>query len=245
MKIERGLICMFSEKKFVQKITGAGIDDLVLQLHDARAKVFEAAEKAKTDPKAKAGLDEARIAYALAEAALEKAKAEHQGLVALTQLLAAMTTAGKDAYPIRKAMVDLLKDEPAQAVPAKAEAPARQTPTPQAQPKAKAPVQPAPAQSVPAQPAQQAAPAQSQAQAAQANGDGTETGVFTVLETRAGKSPGTVRAYCQAIGSDQKVAVYGKNGNGQVLAGAVGKTVAVKYRQGEKGLIAVNVQVAG
>jgi hypothetical protein len=91
-----------------------------------------------------------------------------------------------------------------------------------------------------AQPAQQAQP-NGQAQAA---GDGTETGTFTVLEVRSGKSPGAVRAYCQAI-DGTKHAVYAKNGAGQALAGAVDKTVEIKYRQGHKGLIALGVRLAG
>ncbi|NHM25948.1 hypothetical protein G7K71_02765 [Desulfofundulus sp. TPOSR] len=75
------------------------------------------------------------------------------------------------------------------------------------------------------------------AQNAQAN-DGTETGTFTVLEVRSGKSPGVVRAYCQAI-DGTKHAVYAKNGAGQALT--VGKMVKIRYRQGEKGLIALSV----
>jgi len=205
---------MFSDK-LVQKLTGQGVENLVLRLHDARARVFEAAEKAKADPKAKAALDEARAAYAQAEAALEKAKAEHAGLVVLAQLLAAMTQAGKDTNPIRQAIVNLLKDEPAQ------------TQEPQS------PAQ----QQTPAVPAQ--APIQQPA-----NTDGTETGTFTVLEARPGKSPGTVRAYCQAA-DGSKYAVYAKNGSGQALAGAVGRRVTVKYRQGDKGLIALDVRLAG
>lgn len=84
-------------------------------------------------------------------------------------------------------------------------------------------------------------PAQN-AQAAQ--NDGTATGTFTVTEARATKSPGVVRAYCLAV-DGSKVAVYGKNGNGQTLAQAVGKQVQVKYREGEKGLIALSVRLAG
>ncbi|NPV72295.1 MAG: hypothetical protein HPY89_00575 [Pelotomaculum sp.] len=209
---------MFSDK-LVQRLTGAGIADLVLRVHDARNRVFEAAEKAKADPQAKGALEEARRAYALSEAALEKARAEHQGLVTLTQLLAAMTSAGKDTNPIRLAMVKLLQDEPTQPAPAQ--------------------TQPQPAPAAPAEPA----PAQPPA-SAPANGDGTETGTFTVLEVRLGKSLGTVRAYCQAEDGN-KYAIYAKNGNGQALAGAVGKTVNVKYRRVDKGLWAVNVQIAG
>ncbi|MGB9804374.1 hypothetical protein, partial [Desulfofundulus sp.] len=68
--------------------------------------------------------------------------------------------------------------------------------------------------------------------------DGTETGTFKVLEARPGKSPGVVRAYCRAK-DGTKHAVFAKNGAGQALAGAVGKTVEIKYRQGDKGFIAL------
>ena len=96
-------------------------------------------------------------------------------------------------------------------------------------------------QPAPAQPAQQAQP---NGQVAQGQNEGTATGTFTVTEARATKTPGVVRAYCLAE-DGSKVAVYGKNGNGQTLAQAVGKRVQVKYRQGEKGLIALSVRLAG
>ncbi|MGI6284851.1 hypothetical protein SEF58_03415 [Neomoorella humiferrea] len=63
---------------------------------------------------------------------------------------------------------------------------------------------------------------------------------MTVLEARPGSSPGTVRAWCE--GAEGKVVVYGKNGAGEALAGAVGKKVQVRYRHGNKGLIAVEVR---
>jgi len=72
---------------------------------------------------------------------------------------------------------------------------------------------------------------------------GPRTGTFTVLEARPGKSPGTIRAYCQAE-DGAKHAVYAKSAAGQTLAGAVGRQVEVKYRQGDHGLIAVSVNVA-
>ncbi|AEG15167.1 hypothetical protein Desku_1587 [Desulfofundulus kuznetsovii DSM 6115] len=74
--------------------------------------------------------------------------------------------------------------------------------------------------------------------------DGTETGTFKVLELRQGKNQGVVRAWCE--GADgRKVAVFAKNGAGQALAGAVGKMVEIKYRQGDRGLIALGVRLAG
>ncbi|KYH32041.1 hypothetical protein [Neomoorella mulderi] len=81
-----------------------------------------------------------------------------------------------------------------------------------------------------------------QAQPAQPAQDdsGLETGIFHVLEARESR-PGVVRAYCQAEGGG-KQAVFAKNGNSRALAGAVGKQVMVKYRRGDKGLIAVEVR---
>jgi len=73
--------------------------------------------------------------------------------------------------------------------------------------------------------------------------EGPETGTFTVLEVRPGRSPGTIRAYCEAEGG-VKYAVFAKHSAGQVLAGAVGRKVVVKYRPGDRGLIALSVQVA-
>jgi hypothetical protein len=91
---------------------------------------------------------------------------------------------------------------------------------------------------------EQVPPAQQGQPDGQTAGDGTETGTFKVLELRQGKNQGVVRAWCE--GADgRKVAVFAKNGAGQALAGAVGKTVEIKYRQGDRGLIALNVRLAG
>jgi hypothetical protein len=71
-----------------------------------------------------------------------------------------------------------------------------------------------------------------------------ESGTFTVLEVRAGKSEGTVRAYCQ--GEDgAKVPIYAKNGAAQALSKAVGKKVVVKFRRLDKGLFALEARPAG
>jgi chromosome segregation ATPase len=74
----------------------------------------------------------------------------------------------------------------------------------------------------------------------QAKADGLETGTFTVLEVRAGKSEGTVRAYCE--GDTGKVAVYAKNGAAKVLSGAAGRKVEVRFRRLDKGLFAVEAR---
>ncbi len=66
-------------------------------------------------------------------------------------------------------------------------------------------------------------------------------GVFLVLEARPGKSPETIRAYCE--GPDgKKVAVYAKNGNGQMLLRCLGKRVKIECTPGDKGLIAYKVE---
>lgn len=85
---------------------------------------------------------------------------------------------------------------------------------------------------------QPAAGAPPQAQQA----DGLETGAFTVLEARA-TDRGAVRAWCQAE-DGTKLAIFGKNGTGQALANAVGKRVKVRFRRGDKGLIAIAVSAA-
>jgi len=192
---------------------------------DARIKAQEAAlspaQRANPPELAKLHqeLNQARAEYADSEAKLEALKARHAGAVALANLLAAMTQAGKDTQALEAAIEAALNGQAAQA----------QKPA----------VQPAQVAAQQAQPAQPQAPAQ----AAQQN-DGTATGTFTVTEARATKSPGVVRAYCLAE-DGSKVAVYGKNGNGQTLAQAIGKQVEVRYRQGDKGLIALNVRLAG
>lgn len=71
-----------------------------------------------------------------------------------------------------------------------------------------------------------------------------ESGEFMVIETRPGSSPGTVRAYCEAE-DGTKHAIFAKNGMGQKLNQSIGKKVSVKYRQGDKGLIAYGVEVIG
>ncbi|MBC7324554.1 MAG: hypothetical protein H5T99_04480, partial [Moorella sp. (in: Bacteria)] len=162
-------------------------------------------------------LNQARAEYAASEARLEALKARHAGAIALANLLAAYVQAGKDTQALEAAIEAALSGKDAQE------------------------------QKLAAQPTQQAQPngQPTQAQNAQVNGqkaDSTATGTFKVLECRESK-PGVVRAYCE--GPDGKVAVFAKNGNAQALAGAIGKKVEVKYRQGEKGLIALNVRLAG
>jgi hypothetical protein len=189
---------------------------------DARIKAAEAAippnQRANSPELAKLHqeLNQARAEYAASEARLEALKARHAGAVALANLLAAYVQTGTDGLAAAlEAAIAVALNETAQ----------EQKPA--------------------AQPAQQAQSATQPTQPngqGQAAGDGTATGTFKVLECRESK-PGVVRAYCE--GPDGKVAVFAKNGNAQALAGAVGKQVQVKYRQGEKGLIALSVRLAG
>lgn len=66
-------------------------------------------------------------------------------------------------------------------------------------------------------------------------------GVFLVLEARPSRSPETIRAYCE--GTDgRKVAVYAKNGNGQMLVRSLGKRVKIECTPGDKGLFAYKVE---
>lgn len=54
-----------------------------------------------------------------------------------------------------------------------------------------------------------------------------------------------VSGYRQGLveGSDgRRMVVYGKNGAGQALADAVGRRVEVRYRRGDKGLMAVEAR---
>jgi hypothetical protein len=77
----------------------------------------------------------------------------------------------------------------------------------------------------------------------QGSDDDLETGIFTILEVRDGRSPGTVRAWCE--GPEGKVAVFAKNGTGQALRDALGRQIEARYRRGDKGLIAFSVRLAG
>jgi len=187
-------------REILDKLTAPGLDKLTVDVHRARAVVFDA-DKLGDAKK----LNEARKRLAEAEAALNEARAAHQGLIALVNLAAGLAHAGrvKDAENLLSAACGQEAEAPAEA----------KDKTPAAPPKA------------------------------QVNGDGTETAVVTVLEARAGASQGTIRAFCETPGG--RHAVYGKNGVGQTLAGAVGKQVRIKYRRGDKGLIALAAELMG
>lgn len=192
---------------------------------DARIKAVEAAIPPNQRPsspelaKLHQELNVARAEYAASEAKLEALKARHSGAIALANLLAACVQAGKDTAGLEAAIAEALGEGQEQ----------------------KPPAQPAQQAQLNGQQARAQNQANGQGQAGAKN-DGTATGTFKVLECRESK-PGVVRAYCE--GPEGKVAVYAKNGNAQALAGAVGRQVEVRYRQGEKGLIALSVKLAG
>jgi hypothetical protein len=154
---------------------------------------------------------EARKALERAEAALEQLKLQCQADIAVVNLIAARYHAG-DPDKARKILEAYFVGS--------GEVDASESMPPDLEP-------------------EQPVPVHEQGQV-QPQGNGLETGTFTVLEARAGSSPGTVRAWCE--GPEGKVAVFGKNGAGKALAGAVGKQVEVKYKRGDKGLIAIGVR---
>lgn len=92
-------------------------------------------------------------------------------------------------------------------------------------------------EALPAQ-AEKPVPAQQEPVPAKGESDLAE-GTFKVLEARAGKSPDTVRAWCE--GPDGKAVVYAKNGVGRALMAAVGKRVTIRFRRLDKGLFATKV----
>ncbi|MFZ5650265.1 MAG: hypothetical protein ACOY4I_05385 [Bacillota bacterium] len=180
----------------------------------------EVVRRLESDPeyqKIKVKLQDARVNLAFAEAELERAKADHAGLVAMTGLITAMVNTGK-IDGVERFVHDILgSDNLSDKYPARDSGKA--------------------GDSIPAGPNR----ASGQTAAAGPDGDELETDAFMVLEARESK-PGTVRGYCQSADGN-KVAVYAKNSHGQTLAGAVGEFVQISYRKGDKGLIATSVKL--
>ena len=208
-----------------ERVVGKDIENCVLKMHQTRTELYDILDKvkareaiigpAKRDKDSVlqglySSLNEARVNYAAAEATLERVKAEHTGIVSLTNLLTAYVQAGKDTSELEKAICTLLgetsKDDGNNAETNSCKNTVKQDENPKEQE------------------------------------DENETGEFTVLEARLGKSPGTVRAYCEASDGN-KYAIFAKNGNGKKLSTAIGKTIRAKYIQGDKGLIAFEVEV--
>lgn len=216
-----------------KKLTGKGIEECVLRFHANRNKLYEIIDKIKVREaqlnstankdkdqvlqKLQQELNDVRVQYAVAEATLEKVKAEQSGLISLVGLLTASIQAGKlkETTEIEAAIAKIIDPESLGLPKEKEEAQEGKIDNDMPQ---------------------------SSLHGTETQGDEMESKVFTVLEVRNGKSEGTIRAYCEAR-DGSKHAVFAKNGNGKKLVDSVGKSVSVKYRQGDKGLIAFAVDV--
>jgi len=173
-------------------------------------------------------LQDARVNLAFAEAELEREKAEHSGFVALTGLLAAMVNAGQmsDLKNTEAVLAGMLKCQGKENQANRTVDNAIATSGRQEGQTVNAPVQP---------------PTQGFVQSATQVENDVKSGVFIVLEARPSKTPGTIRGYCQSQ-DGSNVAIYAKNGYGQILAQSVGSSVQVSFRHGIKGLIATSVK---
>lgn len=182
-----------------------------------KAEVLRCLESDGEYRKLKEQFQDARVNLAIAEAELEREKANHNGLVALLGFITAMVNAGKidDAEKYAREILGFGNQD------YKVPAPENGKTSGNA-------------------PAYTDKAFEQTAAAVSEEGD-LQTGAFMVLEARESR-PGTVRGYCLAADGN-KVAVYAKNGHGQTLAGAVGGFVQVSYRKGDKGLIATSVKL--
>lgn len=182
-----------------------------------KAEVLRRLESDGEYRKLKAQFQDARVNLAIAEAELEREKANHNGLVALLGFITALVNAGKieDAEKYAREILGFGNQDYKVPAPENGKTSGN---TPAYTDKA----------------FEQTAAAVSE------EGD-LQTGAFMVLEARESR-PGTVRGYCLAADGN-KVAVYAKNSHGQTLAGAVGGFVQVSYRKGDKGLIATSVKL--
>jgi hypothetical protein len=182
-----------------------------------KAEVLRRLESDGDYRKLKEQFQDVRVNLAIAEAELEREKADHNGLVALLGFITAMVNAGKIDDAERYAREILGSGNQDYKIPA------------QENGKTSGNI-----------PAYSGKAFEQTAAAVSEEGD-LQTGAFMVLEARESR-PGTVRGYCLAADGN-KVAVYAKNGHGQILAGAVGGFVQVSYRKGDKGLIATSVKL--
>jgi hypothetical protein len=182
---------------------------------------------------------EARRQLRELDALIEGVQRRHRSDTVLIGLITALLSAGRreDAEVVLQAYAGqaeaTLATEP-EATPEPA-APAAPVATPAA---------PAPEPAAPAAPAAQAAQAAPAAgQAASASVETPEEVFVLVLETRAAKSEGVIRAWCR-LEDGSTTAIFGKNGIGEALASTVGRTARVKVRRGNAGYIALRVDPA-
>jgi len=245
-----------------QKLSGKQIENMVIELHDARqmlhdiidaikrlevlvagnvaserknnqaiypnedvrkAEVVKRLENNNEYISLKEKLQDARMNLAFVEAELEKEKANHAGMVAITGLMTAMISKGQD-----KALSNL-------EVAISTIFSGKQEYRADKETAVSVGGQTANRQSTQGFPQQQNAAANAEAD------EELETGIFKVLEVRE-SSPGTIRGYSEAE-DGSKVALYGKNGIGRTIAGAVDKYIQVWYKRGNKGLICTSARI--
>ena len=181
-----------------------------------KAEVLRRLESDGEYRKLKEQFQDARVNLAIAEAELEREKAEHNGLVALLGFITALVNAGKIEDADRYVQEIWGSGNQDNILARESGKTGGNTPA-------------------------YTGKAFERTAAAVSEEGELQTGAFMVLEARESR-PGTVRGYCLAA-DGSKVAVYAKNGHGQTLAGAVGGFVQVSYRKGDKGLIANSVKL--
>ena len=220
--------------KLAEKLTGRGIDECVLRSHASRNKLYELIDKIKVREaqlngtankdrdqvlqKLNKELNEVRAQYAVAEASLEKAKAEQSGLISLVGLLTASIQAGRDTKELEAVISTTIGEIPS--VSRKCDSDSESVQDKERKDKYVI-------------------------SGRRNNEEDMETGIFKILEIRE-SSPGTIRAWSEDE-EKEKIAIYVKNGLRQKAyqAEELGKKIFVKYRQGDKGLIAYGVEVIG
>ncbi len=193
-----------------------------------KAEILRRLERDDEYKSLKKKLQDARATLTLTEAELEREKAGHSGLVAMTGLITAMVNTGQisDLKNVEAVMAGMLGhrdqgDNAGQAVAGGVANSGNHQGQPLGTP--------------------EQTPVQGSTQSATQEDNEVESGAFMVLEARESK-PGTIRGYCQSPDGN-KIAIYAKNGNGQTLTQAIGGFVQVTFRRGDKGLIATNVKM--
>jgi hypothetical protein len=173
------------------------------------------------------------------EATAGRVQGELGAANALLNLLAASIHSGRN--DVEQLVMNILNSTSTPPQTAQAQAPP-ETPAPAAENSANAPRRTP--RTRPARGSRSATGAQSGGNAPTNDGNLLEAHV-NVLEASV-NDRGTTRAWCEVIGGQQRVAVYGKNGNGEKLraAAGTGRTLKVKYRELDAGWFAVAVTAA-
>lgn len=163
-------------------------------------------------------LQDARVNLTLAEAELEREKAGHAGLVAMTGLITAMVNAGqiKDQNKLENVILEMLRAKRQDSQSVKSCRVHSNNEHYEQSP-------------------------QSPAQTSEKDKTGLETGAFMVLEVR-DTANGAKRGYCQD-NKGNKVAIYATNGLRSTMDQAEGCFIQVTYSRGDKGLIAKSIKI--